>query len=59
MTNPSGLIVAPAVRWLAERYRTTWGAPQYRLRARSDALAAAYPVVFVDELGRYVEELPD
>ena len=29
------------------------------LRARQNALAAGHPVVFVDELGRYVEELPD
>ena len=29
------------------------------LRARQDALAAGHAVVFVDQLGRYVEELPD
>ena len=29
------------------------------LRARQAALAAGHPVVFVDALGRYVEELPD
>ena len=29
------------------------------LRARQSALAAGHPVVFVDDLGRYVEELPD
>ena len=29
------------------------------LRARRIALAAGHPVVFVDDLGRYVEELPD
>jgi hypothetical protein len=29
------------------------------LRARRLALAAGHPVVFVDHLGRYVEELPD
>ena len=29
------------------------------LRARRNALAAGHPVVFVDDLGRYVEELPD
>jgi hypothetical protein len=29
------------------------------LRARHDALAAGHPVVFVDDRGRYVEELPD
>jgi hypothetical protein len=29
------------------------------LRARQNALAAGYPVVFVDDFGRYVEELPD
>ena len=28
-------------------------------RARQDALAAGYSVVFVDRYGRYVEELPD
>lgn len=27
--------------------------------ARLDALASGYPVVFRDERGRYVEELPD
>jgi hypothetical protein len=29
------------------------------LRARAKALAAGHPVVFVDEFGRYVEEMPD
>jgi hypothetical protein len=29
------------------------------LRARRNALAAGHPVVFVDDLDRYVEELPD
>ena len=29
------------------------------LRARQKALATGHPVVFVDSLGRYVEELPD
>jgi hypothetical protein len=29
------------------------------LRARRNALAAGHPVIFVDDLGRYVEELPD
>jgi hypothetical protein len=29
------------------------------LRARRNALAAGHTVVFVDDLGRYVEELPD
>jgi len=29
------------------------------LRARQNALAAGHPVVFVDDWGRYVEELPD
>jgi hypothetical protein len=29
------------------------------LRARRNALAAGHPVVFVDDFGRYVEELPD
>jgi hypothetical protein len=29
------------------------------LRARQNALAAGHPVVFVDDFGRYVEELPD
>jgi hypothetical protein len=29
------------------------------LRARRDALAAGYPVIFIDDLGRYVQELPD
>jgi len=29
------------------------------LRAREHALASGHPVVFVDDSGRYVEELPD
>jgi hypothetical protein len=29
------------------------------LRARRNALAAGHPVVFVDDLGRYVEEWPN
>ncbi|MEO8657230.1 MAG: MmgE/PrpD family protein [Bryobacteraceae bacterium] len=29
------------------------------LRARQNALAAGHSVVFVDESGRYVQELPD
>jgi hypothetical protein len=29
------------------------------LRARRNALASGHPVVFVDERGRYIEELPD
>ena len=29
------------------------------LCARQEALAAGHPVVYVDSLGRYVEELPD
>ena len=29
------------------------------LRARRNALASGHPVVFVDDFGRYVEELPD
>jgi hypothetical protein len=29
------------------------------LRARRNALAAGHTVVFVDDFGRYVEELPD
>lgn len=29
------------------------------LRARQSALAAGHPVVFVDDFGRYVKELPD
>ena len=29
------------------------------VRARQKALAAGHPVVFVDNFGRYVEELPD
>ena len=29
------------------------------LRARQSALASGHPVVFVDETGRYIEELPD
>jgi hypothetical protein len=29
------------------------------LRARRNALASGLPVVFVDDVGRYVEELPD
>ena len=29
------------------------------LRARRSALDSGHPVVFVDEAGRYVEELPD
>ncbi len=29
------------------------------LRARERALAAGIPVVFVDDLGRYVQEFPD
>lgn len=29
------------------------------VRARQNALAAGYPVVFLDALGRYVEERPD
>jgi hypothetical protein len=29
------------------------------LRARRHALASGLPVVFVDDAGRYVEELPD
>ena len=29
------------------------------LRARQTALAAGHSVIFVDELGRYVQELPD
>jgi hypothetical protein len=29
------------------------------LRARRNALAAGHPVVFVDNIGRYVEELPN
>jgi hypothetical protein len=29
------------------------------LTARRNALAAGHPVVFVDDFGRYVEELPD
>ena len=29
------------------------------LRARNTALAAGHSVVFVDDLGRYVEEFPD
>jgi hypothetical protein len=29
------------------------------LRARRNALASGHPVVFVDDSGRYVEELPD
>ena len=29
------------------------------LRARQTALSAGHPVVFLDEFGRYVKELPD
>jgi hypothetical protein len=29
------------------------------LCARRNALAAGHPVVFVDDFGRYIEELPD
>src|ERR1700688_1607357 len=29
------------------------------LRARQNALTSGHPVVFVDDCGRYVEELPD
>jgi hypothetical protein len=29
------------------------------LRARRNALASGHPVVFVDDFGRYVEEMPD
>jgi hypothetical protein len=29
------------------------------LRARQNALNSGHPVVFVDESGRYIEELPD
>lgn len=29
------------------------------LRARQDALASGHAVVFLDELGRYIQEFPD
>jgi hypothetical protein len=29
------------------------------LKARQDALNAGYPVVFLDKLGRYIQEMPD
>ena len=29
------------------------------LQARQAALAAGHPVVFVDDVGRYIQELPD
>lgn len=29
------------------------------LRARRKALSSGHPVVFVDHIGRYIEELPD
>jgi hypothetical protein len=32
---------------------------QAGLRARQEALAAGHAVVFLDDFGRYVEELPD